>query len=267
MTAADTLRRGGAGALSRGGAVGIIPFVVLIAVWFAIPYVADVPFYALPPPGAVLSTFWTELASGRLWADVAASLGLLGAGFLIGNAIAIPLGIAIARSRLVSQLLQPVVVFMQSIAGIAWVPLAIIWFGLGVGSVLFVIVNTIFFANLYNVIAGVRSISPTLYRAVRSHGGHGWQLYRHLIVPGALLQVIVGLRTSMAYGWRALVAGEMIAGSQGIGFRTMEAVQWYQSDVVVLGMLIIGLLWLILDRILFVPLEARTVRRWGLIQR
>ena len=66
---------------------------------------------------------------------------------------------------------------------------------------------------------------------------------------------------------RALVAGEMIAGSRGIGFRTMEAVQWYQSDVVVLGMIMIGILWLVLDRILFVPLERRTVRRWGLMQR
>jgi ABC-type nitrate/sulfonate/bicarbonate transport system permease component len=254
-------------ALRPDRAWGFIPFAVLIAAWLALPHVADVPFYVLPPVGTVLATFWGQLLTGQLWADVAASLGLLGAGFFIGNALAFPLGIAIARSRTVSQLVQPVVVFMQSIAGIAWVPLAIIWFGLGVGSVLFVIVNTIFFANLYNVIAGVRSIPPTLFRAVRCHGGSGWQLYRHLILPGALLQVIVGLRTSMAYGWRALVAGEMIAGSRGIGFRTMEAVQWYQSDVVVLGMLTIGILWLLLDRILFVPLEARTVRRWGLIQR
>ena len=250
-----------------GSAVGVIPFLVLIAVWFAIPHLVEVPFYVLPPPAAVLSTFRDQLVSGQLWADVSASLGLLFAGFIIGNARAFPLGIAIARNRTVSHLVQPVVVFLQSIAGIAWVPLAIIWFGLGVGSVLFVIVNTIFFANLYNVIAGVRSIPPTLYRAVRSHGGSGWQLYWHLIIPGALLQVIVGLRTSMAYGWRALVAGEMIAGSTGIGFRTMEAVQWYKSDTVVLGMLMIGVLWLLLDRILFAPLEARTVLRWGLIRR
>jgi NitT/TauT family transport system permease protein/taurine transport system permease protein len=250
-----------------GNWIGLLPFAVVVAVWLAIPILMDVPFYVLPPVGTVLETLWDKITSGELWSDVLSSLGLLFAGFVIGNALAFPLGIAIARSRFVSQLVQPVVIFMQSIAGIAWVPLAIIWFGLGVGSVLFVIVNTIFFANLYNVIAGVRSISPTLFRAVRSHGGAGWQIYWHLVIPGALLQVIVGLRTSMAYGWRALVAGEMIAGSSGIGFRTMEAVQWYKSDVVVLGMLIIGVLWLVMDRVLFVPLEARTVRRWGMIHR
>ena len=250
-----------------GQASGLVPFAFLLALWLAVPVLTEVPSYVLPTFPSVLETFLDKLKSGQLLSDILASLGLLMAGFLIGNAIAFPLGIAIARSRSVSQLLQPVVVFMQSIAGIAWVPLAIIWFGLGVGSVMFVIVNTIFFANLYNVISGVQSIPPALFRAVQSHGGKGWQLYRHLILPGALLQVIVGLRTSMAYGWRALVAGEMIAGSQGIGFRTMEAVQWYKSDVVVLGMLTIGILWLLLDRILFVPLENRTVRRWGLIQR
>ena len=247
--------------------LGILPFLFLLLLWVLAPQWADIPSYILPPARTVVVTFWQKLLSAELLSDVLHSLGLLGIGFAIGNAMAFPLGIAIARSAMLSHLLQPVLVFLQSIAGIAWVPLAIIWFGLGVGSVLFVIVNTIFFATLYNVITGVHSIPQTLYRAVRSHGGRGWQIYSHLVIPGALLQTIIGLRTSMAYGWRALVAGEMIAGSQGIGFRTMEAVQWYQSDVVVLGMLVIGVLWLLLDRILFAPLERRTVRRWGLLQR
>ena len=88
-----------------------------------------------------------------------------------------------------------------------------------------------------------------------------------LVVPGALVQIILGLRTSMAYGWRALVAGEMIAGTNGLGYMTVEAVQWYQTDTVIMGMISIGLIWLVLDRMIFVPLERRTVLRWGLIQR
>lgn len=264
MASSLTMRSTG---LNNAKLLGVIPFAVILLAWAAVPYFVEIPPYVLPTVPDVVSTFVEKLSSGEYLADIAFSLSLLGLGFIIGNAIAFPLGIAIARSATVSQFVQPIVVFMQSIAGIAWVPLAIVWFGLGLGSVLFVIVNTIFFANLYNVITGVRSIPSTLFRAVRCHGGSGWQIYRQLIIPGALLQVIVGLRTSMAYGWRALVAGEMIIGSQGIGFRTMEAVQWYQSDVVILGMLTIGVLWLALDRILFVPLEARTVRRWGLIQR
>ncbi|MEZ5861585.1 MAG: ABC transporter permease subunit [Geminicoccaceae bacterium] len=102
--------------------------------------------------------------------------------------MAIPLGIAIALNRHVADTLRPVLTFLQSIAGIAWVPLAIIWFGIGQGAVVFVIANTIFFAAIYNTVVGVRSIPNTLYRAVRSHGGKGIQIFTELILPGALVR-------------------------------------------------------------------------------
>ena len=121
--------------------------------------------------------------------------------------LAIPLGIAIALNRRVSDLLRPLLTFLQSIAGIAWVPLAIIWFGIGLGSVVFVIANTIFFANLYNSVVGVQH-DPD--RAL-SGGQEPWRprLADLLAARPArcAVQIIVGLRTSMAYGWRALVGG------------------------------------------------------------
>ena len=104
-------------------------------------------------------------------------------------------------------------------------------------------------------------------RAVLSHGGRGLQVFTELILPGALVQIILGLRTSVALGWRALVASEMLAGADGLGYMTLEAVQWYQTDVVILGMLLIGVLWLTMDRLLFVPFERATVLRWGMLQR
>jgi len=157
--------------------------------------------------------------------------------------------------------------FLQAIAGIAWVPLTIIWFGIGNGSVIFVIANTIFFASLYNTVVGVQSIPQSLYWAVRSHGGRGLSLLTNLILPGALVQILLGMRTSMAYGWRALVASEMIAGSNGLGYMTMEAVQWQRTDVIILGMIVIGLIWMLMDRFVFTAIERRTVGRWGLLQR
>ena len=102
---------------------------------------------------------------------------------------------------------------------------------------------------------------------MRSHGGSGWSLLTNLILPGALVQLLLGVRTSMAYGWRALVASEMIAGSNGLGFMTMEAVQWQRTDVIILGMIVIGLLWVLLDRTVFTAIERRTVGRWGMLQR
>ena len=247
--------------------LGTLPFVALLVGWWVLPKLVSYPSYMLPPISAVVDFALESVRDGSLAKHVAASLARLAAGFAIGMALAVPLGLAIALNRYVADMFRPVLSFLQAIAGIAWVPLTIIWFGIGNGSVIFVIANTIFFASLYNTVIGVQSIPASLYRAVQSHGGRGWQLLTNLILPGALVQLLLGVRTSMAYGWRALVASEMIAGSSGLGYMTMEAVQWQRTDVIILGMIVIGLLWVLMDRTLFTAIERRTVARWGLLQR
>ena len=247
--------------------LGAVPFAVVLAVWAAFPLLVDYPAYMLPSLPRLAERVVDAVADGSLAEHVAASLARLGLGFVIGNGVAIPLGIAIALNRHAADLLKPLLTFLQSIAGIAWVPLAIIWFGIGQGAVVFVIANTIFFASIYNTVVGVQQIPNTLHRAVRCLGGRGLGIFTELILPGALVQIIVGLRTSMAYGWRALVAGEMIAGTSGLGYISMEAVQLYRTDTIVMGMIVIGVLWLLLDRLAFAPLERVTVMRWGLVQR
>jgi ABC-type nitrate/sulfonate/bicarbonate transport system permease component len=246
---------------------GTLPFILVIAAWWLLPRIVQYPSYMLPPISAVLDFAWESVKDGTLLKNVLWSLGRLAAGFVIGMLLAVPLGLAIALNRYVAETFRPVLSFLQAIAGIAWVPLTIIWFGIGNGSVIFVIANTIFFASLYNTVVGVQSIPVPLYRAVRSHGGRGFALLTNLILPGALVQILLGIRTSMAYGWRALVASEMIAGTSGLGYMTMEAVQWQRTEVIILGMIIIGLLWVIMDRTIFTPIERRTVGRWGLLQR
>ena len=248
-------------------ALGTIPLVIVLAAWFALPRLLEYPAFMLPPLSQVGQRFLEAAGDGTLQAHIAASLQRLGLGFIIGAGLAVPLGIAVAMNRHVADLLRPLLTFLQSIAGIAWVPLAIIWVGIGGGSVTFVIANTIFFASLYNTVDGVESIPNTLHRAVRSHGGRGWQVFTSLILPGALTQIILGFRTAMAYGWRALVAGEMIAGTSGLGYMTIEAVQWYKTETIIMGMVVIGVLWLLMDRLLFVPLERATIVRWGLVHR
>ena len=246
---------------------GTLPFLAILVAWGLLPYVVQYPQYMLPPISAVLHFAWESIRDGSLLHNVLASLARLFVGFAIGMALALPLGLAIALNRHVSDIFRPVLSFLQAIAGIAWVPLTIIWFGIGNGSVVFVIANTIFFASLYNTVIGVQSIPTSLYRAVRSHGGHGLTLLANLILPGAMVQLLLGVRTSMAYGWRALVASEMIAGSSGLGYMTMEAVQWQRTDVIILGMIVIGLIWVVMDRFVFTAIERRTVQRWGLMQR
>jgi ABC-type nitrate/sulfonate/bicarbonate transport system permease component len=252
---------------TEGYVLGTAPFLLLIAAWAVLPHLIQYPAYMLPPIDAVIEYARESALDGSLLRNVLTSLARLAAGFVIGMALAVPLGLAIALNRHVADLFRPVLSFLQAIAGIAWVPLTIIWFGIGNGSVIFVIANTIFFASLYNTVVGVQSIPVALHRAVRSHGGRGLALLTNLILPGALVQILLGVRTSMAYGWRALVASEMIAGTSGLGYMTMEAVQWQRTEVIILGMIIIGLLWVIMDRAIFTPIERRTVGRWGLLQR
>jgi len=247
--------------------IGLIPFGLALAAWAILPMVIDYPSYMLPPLPDVWGHFQEIISDGTLAGHIVSSLGRLALGFGLGAGIAVPLGIAIALNRHVADSLKPLLTFLQSIAGIAWVPLAIIWFGIGIGSVVFVIANTIFFATLFNTVVGVQAIPQALHRAVRSLGGRGLHLATVLILPGALVQLIVGFRTAMAYGWRALVAGEMIAGTNGLGYMTIEAVQWYRTETVLIGMIAIGLIWLVMDRLVFVPLERATVQRWGIVQR
>jgi NitT/TauT family transport system permease protein/taurine transport system permease protein len=244
---------------------GVLPFVAVLAAWALAPTLSDIPAYKLPAPSKVWNTFITMTLNGNLISEIWASLQRLAIGYLLGNMIAIPLGLAIALNRAVAETLTPVLSFFQSIAGIAWVPLAIIWFGVGEGSVLFVIANTIFFASIYSTVIGAQSIPQVLYRAALCHGASRLDVVTTVVIPGALVQILVGLRTSMAFGWRALVAAEMIAGTDGIGYMTLEAVQWYQTEIVILGMILIGILWLLLDFLIFRPIERATVRRWGIV--
>ncbi len=247
--------------------LGTLPFLLILGGWALLPYAVDYPPYMLPSIGTVLDYARESVLDGSLPRDIVASLARLAIGFVIGMGLAIPLGLAIALNRYVADLFRPVLSFLQAIAGIAWVPLTIIWFGMGNGSVIFVIANTIFFSALYNTVIGVQSIPLALHRAVRSHGGRGLALLSNLILPGAMVQILLGIRTSVAYGWRALVASEMIAGSNGLGYMTMEAVQWQRTEKIILGMIVIGVLWVLMDRLVFTTIERRTVARWGLLQR
>ncbi|MHB1415499.1 MAG: ABC transporter permease [Chloroflexota bacterium] len=244
----------------------MIPVVLVFAAWLVAPNVLDVPAYKLPS----LPMVWEELArmagDGTLFNGIVGSLGRLAISFVIGVGLAIPLGVGIALNKHVAGFFEPLVIFFQSIAGVAWVPLAIIWFGFGQGAVVFVVANAVFFIVLFNTITGVQSIQPTLRQAVLTLGGSNWDVLREVVLPGAFLNILGGLRTGLAFGWRALVAAEMIAGNIGLGYMTLEAAQWYKSGVIVAGILVIGCLWLLMDRLLLRPIEVRTVERWGLLR-
>ncbi len=246
---------------------GFLPVIVVVGVWVLLPHFDHVPEYKLPRFTQVISDMWRLTRQGTLPRALGASLGRLALAFVIGSALGVALGLGITLSRRLRDFIMPLVAFFNSIAGIAWIPLAIVWFGFGSGPVLFVIANNVFFIVLYNTILGAEEIPLVMFNAVRVIGGTSrWVLLREVLVPGAMVGVLGGIRTGLAFGWRALIAVELIAASSGLGYLSIQASRIYDGATVVSVVVVTGLAWLAMDRLILRPVESRTIERWGMVQ-
>ena len=190
---------------------------------------------------------------------------LVGAG--TGLLVGLPMGYLIGLNRYVRRAFWPLLLFFQAIADIAWLPLLIVWFGFSLTSVNFVIVYAVFFPLVLSVVAGIDGIPEDLIRAARSLGASRRQILFNVVIPGSLAAATTGIRTGLGYGWRALVAAEIIVGTSGIGFMMFDARRAGQVAAVFLGMIILGILWYIVDSWILAPIERATGQRWGMVQR
>lgn len=191
----------------------------------------------------------------------------LAVGAAAGMALGIPLGVLVGLSPRAHGLCWPILLFFQAIGDIAWLPILLIWFGFGLTTMTFVLVYTVLFPVVLNTVLGVRSVPLELTRAAQSLGAPRARILLEVIFPGALPNVVTGLRNGFGYGWRALIAAEMIVGTSGIGFLMFDARRAGQVTEILLGMIVLGLLWYFVDGWLLVPLERATVQRWGLVAR
>ena len=166
-------------------------------------------------------------------------------------------------SPAVSTFLTPLFRFFSVLAGIAWIPIATLWFGYGFGAIIFVIFNAVFFVVAYNTLLGVSTIPPALRNAAASLGAGRWALLTEVLLPGALPNIVTGIRTGLGFAWRGLIAAEMIATNVGLGYMLFVARDFYRTEVIVLGMIVIGAIWLLIDRLLLVPLERVDHRALG----
>ena len=186
-------------------------------------------------------------------------------GAALGMALGIPLGVLIGTSRWAHRICWPVLLFFQAIGDIAWLPILLIWFGFGLTTMTFVIVYTVLFPVVLNTVLGVESVPRDLARAARSLGASPARVLWEVTLPGALPNIITGLRNGLGYGWRALIAVEIIVGTSGIGFMMFDARRAGSTTEILLGMIILGLLWYIVDAWILAPLERATGQRWGLV--
>ncbi|MFC5422294.1 ABC transporter permease [Bosea eneae] len=244
----------------------IAPLLALVALWQAVVTVFAVDPRVFPSVPMVLRAGWSTIVDGTLVAHVGASLWRVTVGTVIAILTAVPLGIAMGVSKGVSTFLTPLFRFFSVLAGIAWIPIATLWFGYGFGAITFVIFNAVFFVVAYNTLMGVSTIPMPLRHAAAALGANRWQMLTQVLLPGALPNIVTGIRTGIGFAWRGLIAAEMIATNVGLGYMLFLARDFYRTEVIVFAMIVIGVIWLVLDRFLLAPLERATVERWGLVQ-
>jgi taurine transport system permease protein len=247
------------------GLAAIVPFIPVIGLWVAVTESGMFPRAFLPGPVEVVKAFFSLTYRGILPDYLQDSLLRLIAGAAVGMIIGIPLGILIGSSRWAHRLSWPILLFFQAIGDIAWLPILLIWFGFGLTTMTFVIVYTVLFPVVLNTVLGVESVPRDLARAARSLGASRARVLWEVTLPGALPNIITGLRNGLGYGWRALIAVEMIVGTSGIGFLMFDARRSGSVVEILLGMIILGLLWYIVDAWILAPIERATGQRWGLV--
>jgi NitT/TauT family transport system permease protein/taurine transport system permease protein len=220
-----------------------------------------------PSPADVIRSFGDLVYKGILPEYLEDSVTRLAVGAAAGMAIGIPLGLLVGLSRKAHAALWPPLLFFQAIGDIAWLPILLIWFGFGLATMTFVIVYTVLFPVVLNTVLGVRSVPVELHRAALSLGASRPRVLWEVVLPGALPNIITGLRNGLGYGWRALIAAEMIVGTSGVGFLMFDARRAGSVVEIVLGMIVLGILWYVVDAWVLAPIERATGQRWGLVTR
>jgi NitT/TauT family transport system permease protein len=214
----------------------------------------------LPPPSTVVGTAWDLLRDGTLGTAAGQSLLRVVTGVLVAVLVAIPVGGLIGWSALGEDVFDPVLEMLRPIPPIAWIPLAILWFGLTPSAAVFIIVVGGFFPTLLNTAAGVRGVERGMIEAAQTLGARGQlAVLRKVVVPAATPSIITGIRVSFGIGWMSVVAAEMLAVNSGLGYMILDARQIFRPDIVIVGMVAIGLIGFLMDRGLRL-FEARVLR-------
>lgn len=240
----------------------LLPWLVpifLIVIWQVASSTGLLESRVLPAPTAVVTAFWGLLISGELWKHVQISAGRALMGLLVGGGLGLFLGLLNGSSKIASTLLDTTLQMIRNIPALALIPLVILWFGIDETAKLFLVAIGVFFPIYINTYHGIRSVDPQLIEMGKSYGLTRWQLYKNIILPGALPSILVGLRFALGLVWVLLIVAETISAQAGIGYMTMNAREFLQTDVVLVGILLYALLGKLAD-VLAVSLEKYLLR-------
>ncbi|MGH8392899.1 MAG: aliphatic sulfonate ABC transporter permease SsuC [Pseudomonas sp.] len=232
--------------------------ILLLAVWQLSVSAGWLSTRILPAPSAVIEAGVSLVRSGEIWTHLAISGWRAGLGFVIGGSIGLTLGFITGLSTWGERLLDSSVQMIRNVPHLALIPLVILWFGIDEAAKLFLVSVGVFFPVYLNTFHGIRSVDKGLIEMAKSYGLSGWALYRDVILPGALPSILVGVRFSLGLVWVLLIVSETISAQAGIGYMTMNAREFLQTDVVLVGILLYALLGKLADVL------ARGVERYTL---
>ena len=242
--------------------------VVLAVVWELYARHLDNPLL-VPTFTDTITAWWEGVASGVLPERAAASLQVLAIGFTTGVALAFILATVLAiTTRIGTDFLETMTAMFNPLPAIALLPLALIWFGLGIGSLVFVLVHSVMWAVALNTHAGFRGVSQTLRMVGRNYGLSGLRLVLKILIPAAFPSILAGLKIGWAFAWRTLIAAELVfgvaSGKGGLGWYIFESKNQLDIPEVFAGLLTIIMIGLVVENVIFRTIEIRTVRRWGM---
>jgi NitT/TauT family transport system permease protein len=215
-----------------------------------------------PPPLDVLGAFGEVVRSGRLLDHVIASLFRVSVGFALATALGVPVGLWLGLRARARVALLPTINFFRSLSPLAWIPFAILWFGIGDAPAIFLIFMSTFFPIALATVAAVAGIPAVTFRVAQDYGFRGAELLTQVTLPAILPQVIAALRVTAGLAWVVVVAAEMVAGRDGLGFAVWDARNNLRVDILVVVMIVIGTIGVALDRLL-VQLTRIPSVRWG----
>jgi len=244
-------------------------YLILIAIWELV-YRIGVDLlrlwkpYIFPSPIAVFTTLWGLIADNTLGIAVLASIKRIVVGYFLSILIGIIVGLAIVRFKYLDENLSPLILGLQTLPSICWLPFSILWFGLNESAIIFVITIGSTFAVSIAIESGMKNINPLFVRAAKTMGAKGFKLYWNVIIPASLPSIISGLKQGWSFAWRALMAGEMISATTGLGQVLMVGRDLADISQVMAIMIVIVVLGVAVDKLIFGRAELNIRQKWGL---
>lgn len=244
--------KSGKSAIFRSGfLISTITVSTLVVLWGLVTHFGFIDPLYLPGPVDVVRKLFDLVTNGyadaTLWQHFTASISRIFIAVILASIIAIPVGLAIGINPVARAIFDPLIEFYRPVPPLAYLPLIVIWFGIGEFSKILLIYLAVFAPIVVATAAGARHVDPIRVRVAQSLGATRWQIIRHIVLPSALPDMLIGIRIGLGAGWSTLVAAELVAATEGIGFMIQSASQFLVTDIVIAGILVIALVAYIIE--------------------